>query len=142
MKRRMGFVSNSSSSSFICGVCNGIESGMDLDLSDVEMFECVNGHAVHDSCATKAGATLPEFDSEDWEARHEVPEEDCPICQLMALSTDDLILWFRLQNDPSANEVLADIKKKYGDYKSFQEEAKKKLGEFKTIRDAVKEIDG
>jgi hypothetical protein len=44
MKIRNGFVSNSSSSSFICCLTGEMASGMDLSLSDVEMAECQNGH--------------------------------------------------------------------------------------------------
>ena len=44
MKIRMGFVSNSSSSSFICDITGQIESGMDICLNDAEMSMCVNGH--------------------------------------------------------------------------------------------------
>ncbi|GAF80417.1 unnamed protein product [marine sediment metagenome] len=44
MKKRTGFVSNSSSSSFICEVSGACESGYDAGLSDFEMCECVNGH--------------------------------------------------------------------------------------------------
>jgi len=44
MKIRKGFVSNSSSSSFICDVCGQDASGYDMSLSDAEMYECENGH--------------------------------------------------------------------------------------------------
>lgn len=44
MKFRKGFVTNSSSSSFVCEICGRTESGFDLSLRDVEMMECVNGH--------------------------------------------------------------------------------------------------
>lgn len=46
MKIRLGFVSNSSSSSFTCDVCGSTESGMDLCLGEAEMFQCANGHTV------------------------------------------------------------------------------------------------
>ena len=46
MKIRNGFVSNSSSSSFVCAVCGREESGMDMSLTDCEMSECVNGHII------------------------------------------------------------------------------------------------
>lgn len=49
MKVRSGFVSNSSSSSFVCDVCGNEQSGMDLCLSDAEMFQCVNGHTICES---------------------------------------------------------------------------------------------
>jgi len=53
MKIRKGFVSNSSSSSFVCDVCHHDESGWDLCLSEAEMSECVNGHVFCDSHADK-----------------------------------------------------------------------------------------
>lgn len=46
MKIRTGFVSNSSSSSFICDFCGNDVSGWDMGLEEAEMFECINGHAV------------------------------------------------------------------------------------------------
>ena len=45
MKIRTGFVSNSSSSSFICEICNRTEIGWDGNsLSDFDMVRCVNEH--------------------------------------------------------------------------------------------------
>jgi hypothetical protein len=55
MKLRYGFVSNSSSSSFVCDICGEIESGMDACLSDFEMSRCINGHEFHNSCAKIKG---------------------------------------------------------------------------------------
>ena len=44
MKFRKDFVTNSSSSSYVCEICGRSESGWDMCLSDCEMMECVNGH--------------------------------------------------------------------------------------------------
>lgn len=44
MKIRNGFVSNSSSSSFVCDVCGTTESGWDLSITDIGMVSCENGH--------------------------------------------------------------------------------------------------
>ena len=46
MKYRKDFVTNSSSSSFICEICGRNESGWDVSLSEVEMQQCVNGHII------------------------------------------------------------------------------------------------
>lgn len=44
MKLRKGFVSNSSSSSFVCDFCGSVESGYDACLSDFDMSMCEHGH--------------------------------------------------------------------------------------------------
>lgn len=44
MKIRNGFVSNSSSSSFICDITGRVESGMDLDIEYAGMYQCQKGH--------------------------------------------------------------------------------------------------
>lgn len=40
MKIRNGFVTNSSSSSYTCAVCNATVSGMDVDFIEYELAEC------------------------------------------------------------------------------------------------------
>ena len=50
MKYRKSFVTNSSSSSYICESCGAEVSGWDLSLSEAEMLECVNGHTVCEGC--------------------------------------------------------------------------------------------
>ena len=44
MKIRNGFVSNSSTSSFICDFCGAIVSERDLSMQDAGMMACENGH--------------------------------------------------------------------------------------------------
>jgi hypothetical protein len=44
MKFRMGFVTNSSSSSYVCEVCREVESGYDLSLEEAGMYICECGH--------------------------------------------------------------------------------------------------
>ena len=46
MKFRKDFVTNSSSSSFVCDICGNVESGWDMSLQEAEMVECVNGHTI------------------------------------------------------------------------------------------------
>ena len=49
MKVRKGFVSNSSTSSYICDVCGEELTGRDLCLSEAEMSECQGNHVFCDS---------------------------------------------------------------------------------------------
>lgn len=46
MKFRKDFVTNSSSSSFVCEICGAEGSGWDASVEDFDMFECVNGHVL------------------------------------------------------------------------------------------------
>jgi hypothetical protein len=48
-KFRLSFVTNSSSSSFICSVCGTVEAGMDMSMSEAGMYECVSGHTFCES---------------------------------------------------------------------------------------------
>jgi hypothetical protein len=50
MITRSGFVSNSSSSSFVCAICGEIESGNDMGVSDFDMVRCEKEHEFHIGC--------------------------------------------------------------------------------------------
>lgn len=61
MKKRNGFVSNSSSSSFTCEVCGETQSGWDMSLSEAEMTECEHGHTIcNEHYSNKTELTLED----------------------------------------------------------------------------------
>lgn len=50
MKYRKDFVTNSSSSSYVCDICGNEVSGFDCSVRDGDMFECMNGHVICNIC--------------------------------------------------------------------------------------------
>jgi hypothetical protein len=64
MKSRNGFVSNSSSSSFICSVCGSVESGYEASYSEFGWTSCSNNHELCDSCRNKGISDTPTFTEE------------------------------------------------------------------------------
>jgi hypothetical protein len=49
MKIRKSFVTNSSSSSYVCDICGNAESGYDCSPRDFDMSSCIHGHIVCNS---------------------------------------------------------------------------------------------
>ncbi len=119
MKIRTGFVSNSSSSSFVCDVCGEEISGMDICLSEAEMYQCENGHTF---CEFHA---LEVDEEEGFDDRYEVKEKHCPVCQFKVMTDRDLSSWF-FATHPKLNQesLLKSWKKEYGDYKNFAKQIK------------------
>lgn len=133
MKIRSGFVSNSSSSSFICDVCGRDEAGFDCSLSDFDMCSCENDHIF---CIEHAINT----DSKDYEKyfeENEMPydfnsyidrthgcdilKKYCPICNFEIVSRDDANSYMMKKlNFESINDVIAEIKENFESYDKFR----------------------
>ena len=86
MKVRNGFVSNSSSSSFICEICGADVTGFDMCLDEAEMIQCINGHTI---CNEHMLMSFTEEDEGRDDCCYDVPEKYCPICQYQELSYSD-----------------------------------------------------
>lgn len=147
MKIRTGFVSNSSSSSFICDVCGNTESGMGASLSDFDMCKCENGHTMCDSHKINTTLTLnqkidailrqntfssekelrekSENDIDDKLYGYSLPAEFCKICQMEALTDYDIIYYMLRKHGLTIKEVVAMAKEEFnGDYKAFKQAIK------------------
>ena len=119
MKYRKGFVTNSSSSSFICDVCGAVEGGYDMGMEDANMYQCENGHMFCESHLLPAGE--PAEDEDDDFERSEAPAIRCPICQFKAIKVEDAFK-FLLKTIPlNEHQVLTAMRTHAtGDYKQLQ----------------------
>jgi len=80
MKRRNGFVSNSSSSSFLCEICGRHKVSYE-GLSEVQMVECENGHTFceHHLLEVKKKTLLEQY--KDLQEKGELDEDlEVEIC--------------------------------------------------------------
>jgi len=114
MKRRKGFVSNSSTSSFVCCVCGSIESGMDLCMSDVDMFQCEAGHCMHFDCGkleTSIAEKIYEGAIDDYD--YEVPPKYCPSCKLTTVGNHDLLGYALKKLKIGKMDLIQEIKDKF-----------------------------
>lgn len=99
-KVRLGFVSNSSSSSFVCNVCSNSEVG--YDESPEGWVSCVNGHTLCDGCVDG---------NPDTDDCGEIAEKDCSICQFVEIEYGDMARYLEKNYKISRDEVFAEIKK-------------------------------
>lgn len=128
MKFRKSFVTNSSSSSYICEYCGKEASGWDMSLSEAEMIEYVNGHTVCEECIDSK--TLKYlYDNyadedkdtywEDW--RYELPEKYCPICSFDVFLDSDILKFLEKFHSINMDDIKNEIKKNFKNYSDFKE---------------------
>ena len=127
MKIRNGFVSNSSSSSFVCDLCGEVYEGWDASPSDpsYECTECENGHVMCNEHLKDAKIEVrkteacehnfdrdkikfcPECGTQAWD-EEEVPS--CPICNFEDYSNDEMAKYLEKTRKVSRDSVFAKIK--------------------------------
>lgn len=117
MKIRNGFVSNSSSSSFICDICGATESGWDFGLDDVEMAECKNGHTF---CQSEMNVDLLEKAQNDEDFPYEISSDFCPICQMEYISNSERERYIMKKINMTHKELNEEIKEKFLTYNEFK----------------------
>jgi hypothetical protein len=134
LKYRKDFVTNSSSSSFVCDICGCSESGYDMSMSEAGMYECVNGHTICESeillevdykeviqSLLREGETF-DFDNisndelediamNEFEYRYNVPEKYCPICMMIQYSEYDMARYLQIISNITKESVFQEVKK-------------------------------
>lgn len=115
MKIRNGFVSNSSSSSFLCNICGQIESGFDCSLSDFEMEQCEHGHQFHLAHAERdfrQSATKEEqyqYLRKHFVSEKEETEQDIQDLQNMINGTKKIPTWYQKDIERNPNYLQEKI---------------------------------
>lgn len=146
MKVRHGFVSNSSTSSFLCNVCGTIAAERDLCITDAGMIQCQKDHtfctshmeggdpidiprSLEEKKQILLNAQVMSKDEddieglyEDWQAdaRYEMPSELCPFCNLQRVTDELLLLYLFKTTDMSRTDIVKQIREKYGTYDDFK----------------------
>jgi len=114
MITRTGFVSNSSSSSFICAICGGEEAGFEVGLSDFNMIRCENEHIFHEFCLS------PEVRKQIDEWNGEVPATLCPVCNLLAFDQGEILSYIFKSRGINYDTAKDEIKEKFKTYDRFK----------------------
>ena len=99
MKIRTGFVSNSSTSSFICQVCENSWQGMDgSSYEDIGFTECKNGHAWCPDC---------------YNNRY---KDECPLCSLEIIEQWSVISYLLKTCGKTNEEIKSEIRNRFKTY--------------------------
>ena len=120
MINRTGFVSNSSSSSFICAICGGEEAGFEVCPSDFNMVRCENEHIFHEFCLSpEVRKQIDEMkDKDEWNG--EVPSALCPVCNLQAFDQEEVLSYIFKSRGVNYNTAKDEIKEKFKTYDDFK----------------------
>ena len=113
MKIRQGFVSNSSSSSFICDICGRIEAGSDCECNeDYGLVQCENDHTFcEDELYSLAEGEETTIETE-WNGSCLV-EACCPICCFDVADRHELKKYLLKTTSVTEDDVLKYIQKKH-----------------------------
>jgi Pyruvate/2-oxoacid:ferredoxin oxidoreductase delta subunit len=108
MKIRKYFISNSSTTSFICEICGRSKTYHDsISYRDLGFVRCENNHRF---CEEEILAIESQNENEDY-IDYDVSEKACPICQFECGSSHDLRKYFLKTTNISEEEVFSEVKK-------------------------------
>ncbi len=126
MKIRKGFISNSSSTSFICDVCAETVGGWDMGLDDADMFQCENGHTFcRDHTVGGREAVEEKMDEDEMFDYYEVAAKYCPCCTFEVAAETDIVNYFLKATGQDRESVAKVLREKFPTFADFQAYLKK-----------------
>jgi hypothetical protein len=126
MKLRSGFISNSSSSSYICEVCGDTFEAYDEGIAHFDLVMCMD----HEHLFCEEHAINANLDSEGHEAftmyegdgDDRIDSKHCPICQLKTI-TEGMVLDYALYKlDTTREKMRSDINMWFETYDELYDE--------------------
>ena len=148
MKIRNGFVSNSSSSSYICRICGEVEAGYELSFSDTNMIQCTNDHIIckHHILEGKNREEIKQIlekmdisvDNVDellnknsfymiynkFDNHYELPEEFCPICNMSVIDDKTLLNYMYKRSNTSNETIISEIRQSFNKLSDLENDNK------------------
>ncbi len=135
MKIRNSFISNSSSSSFVCDCCSYTDGGWDLCLTETEMVQCEKGHTFCKAHAyininqlitqnAERGDSEDEAEQELWieNIEYNIPSQYCPVCNFEYVPDYMFVEYLIKQSGKTRDELKEMIKTKYRTYDNMHQQ--------------------
>ncbi len=121
MKVRKGFISNSSSTSFICDICAESVGGYDMGLEEADMFTCENSHTFCRDHTVGGREVVENQIDEDGEGidPYEIPSKYCPCCMFDKVADFDIVAYFLKEKGMTREEVASMFKDRFKTYDEF-----------------------
>ena len=121
MKLRAGFVSNSSSSSYVCEVCDETFEAWDEGISHFNLVMCeeydhlfCEDHRINPNDDGKY--TMLEYDDEE-----RIDSKHCPICQMKEVSRHMVMMYALEKLEKTMPELKNEMKELFANYSEFDD---------------------